>query len=453
MPTTSDIDRAALRDAVRAMTPRIRADLIELVRMDTVSAHAAARPALESCANAVATMLRDAGCAGVSVDPIDGGPPAVIADVPAPPGAPTVLLYAHYDVQPAGDESRWTSPPFEPTERDGRLYGRGAADDKSGVVAIVATMRAFGGRPPVGVRILIEGEEEIGSPNLERHMNAHPERYAADLHVITDSGNVRLGEPTLTTTLRGLASCRVTVRTLDAPVHSGMYGGPVPDALMVLIKLLATLQDDRGDVAIEGLRSDPWDGLDVTEEAYRSTAGVVDGVPLVGSGTISERLWTRPAVNVIALDAPRTDHAANIVVPSAEAIVSLRIAPDESPQRAGALLAEHVRTHAPWGVAVEVEELQSGEGFFGRTDGPGIRAALDAMREAYGVEPQAVGQGGSIPLAILMSRCAEGGAGEVVLWGAQDDAASIHGYDESVDFGELVRSIEAQVLLLADLAP
>jgi acetylornithine deacetylase/succinyl-diaminopimelate desuccinylase-like protein len=362
-----------------------------------------------------------------------------------------VLLYAHYDVQPTGDVDAWTAPPFEPDERDGRLYGRGAADDKSGVVMHAATMRAFGGAPPVGVKVLIEGEEETDS-HLDGHVERHAERFGADVYVIADVGNFRLGMPTITTTLRGLATCKVTVRTLREPVHSGMFGGPAPDALMVLIRLLATLHDDVGDVAVEALARNDWDGVDYPEDGYREVTGVAEGVPLIGSGTISEMLWARPSINVIGLDAPSVAEAANVLVPIATAVVSARIVPGTDPQAARAAIAEHLRRHAPWGVEVDVEEVMAGEGFAAAEGGRGFVAAVEALREAYGTAPSFVGQGGSIPLANVLSRIAPNGQGEVILWGAQDESARIHGIDESVDLAELDRCVEQQVRFVQLLA-
>lgn len=425
----------------------IRADLERLVRIPSISAPGFPRDPIDRCAAAVVDILRDAGCGSARIEPVDGGADAVMVDIPAPDGAPTVLLYAHYDVQPTGDLEAWSNPPFEVAERDGRLYGRGVADDKSGVVMHAATMRAFGGRPPVGVKILIEGEEETDS-HLEAHVEAHAERFGADVYVIADVGNFRNGHPSITTSLRGLATCKVSVSTLCEPVHSGMFGGPAPDALMSLIQLLATLHDDRGDVAVEGLDRTSWDGVSYDEAEYRDVTGVLADVPLIGSGTVSEMLWARPSINVIGLDAPAVAQAANVLIPSATAVVSARIVPGQDPAEARAALAEHLRTHAPYGVEVEVEEIQAGEGFAAERDGVGFRAAIEALEQSYGSPVGFVGQGGSIPLANVLSRTAPNGHGEVILWGAQDENARIHGIDESVDLQELARCVEQQVRFL-----
>jgi acetylornithine deacetylase/succinyl-diaminopimelate desuccinylase-like protein len=443
------MDAQALIRSVDDMAARVRSDLERLVRCASVSAPGFPREPVLKAADEAAAILREAGCPGVELVEIPGGAPLVHAEIPAPPGAPTVMLYAHYDVQPAGDENGWTSPPFEPTLRGGRLYGRGAADDKSGVVAHAATLRAFGGKPPVGIKIVLEGEEETDS-HLDAFVREHPDLARADVMLIADVGNFKKGEPTLTTSLRGLASCTVAVKTLRQPVHSGMFGGPAADALMVLIELLATLLDEKGDVAVAGLQSGAWDGHGYPEDDYRATTGVLDGVPLIGSGSVADRLWAKPSINVIGLDAPSVAQAANALLAEAKAIVSMRVPPAEDPERARRLLAEHLRSHAPWGVAVTVEEFQAGQGFNAATDGPGYRATAKAMQAAYGKPASTVGQGGSIPLVSVLAGIAPGT--EILLAGAQDEKAAIHSIDESVDLEELQRVIKTQVLLLAELA-
>jgi acetylornithine deacetylase/succinyl-diaminopimelate desuccinylase-like protein len=361
-----------------------------------------------------------------------------------------VLLYAHYDVQPSGPEAAWFSPPFEPILRDGRLYGRGAADDKSGVVMHAAALRALGGQAPVTVKVVIEGEEEVGTDGMERLLATEPERFAADVVVVADSGNWTLGEPTLTTSLRGLVACDVEVRALERPVHSGIFGGAAPDALQALIRLLDTLLDERGAVAVAGLDRRSWDGLDQDEQAFRAAAGVLPGVELVGEGTVAERVCTRPAVTVIGLDAPAVDGAQNALVPRARARVSLRLAPGQDPGRARAALAEHLRGAAPWHVDVEVTAgAAAAHGFEAQTTGPGYQAALAALERAYGKPAVKLGSGGSIPLVTLLDRALPDA--EIVIWGAEDPGANIHSADEGVDLGELERSIHAEAAFLLEL--
>src|SRR5580658_8878100 len=318
---------------MQQVLPAVRADLEQLVRIPSVSADPAAAPHLKASADAVAALLRQAGLPQVDVVTAGGSQPAVLARRPAPPGAPTVLLYAHHDVQPAGPRADWDSDPFTPAVRDGRLYGRGAADDKAGIAVHLAALRAHGDDLPVGVTVLIEGEEETGSPALEPFLDAYADRLKADVVVFADAVNWTADVPSLTTTLRGGSSVVVEVRTLEHGVHSGLYGGPVPDALTALCRMLATLHDERGDVAVPGLFRGHADPLDLTEAQLRADAGVLEGVQLTGTGGLTERLWAGPAIAVIGLDAPSVDAASNTLIPSARAKVSMRIAPGDDAAR------------------------------------------------------------------------------------------------------------------------
>ena len=303
---SQDPDGGRLIAAVRHVLPSVRGDLERLVRIPSVSADPAAAPHLAASARDVAALLRAAGLPEAEVVTAGGSQPAVLGHRPGPPGAPTVLLYAHHDVQPPGDAAAWDSDPFEPAERDGRLYGRGAADDKAGIAVHLAALRAHGDRLPVGVTVLVEGEEEIGSPALAEFLAAYSGRLRADVLVLADSINWAAGVPALTTSLRGGANVTVEVRTLRHGVHSGAYGGPVPDALTALCRLLATLHDERGDVAVAGLARGHTEPLDLTEERLRADAGLLEGVHLIGTGSLTERLWARPAIAVIGVDARRS---------------------------------------------------------------------------------------------------------------------------------------------------
>src|SRR5579872_785921 len=306
--------------AVQQVLPSVRADLERLVRIPSVSADPAAAPHLRRSADEVAALLEAAGLPEVDVVSVPGGQPAVVARRPAPPGAPTVLLYAHHDVQPTGDRASWDTDPFQPTETGGRLFGRGAADDKAGIAVHLAALRAHGAGLPVGVTVLIEGEEEIGSPTLLPFLDTYHDRLAADVVVFADAVNWTADVASLTTSLRGGATITVELRTLDHAVHSGLFGGPVPDALTAMCRLLATLHDERGDVAVAGLHrgpanpanpANPPDPVDLTEAQLRADAGVLDGVHLIGTGSLTDRLWAGPSITVIALDAPATKDASN----------------------------------------------------------------------------------------------------------------------------------------------
>ncbi len=439
----------ALREAVRADAGRVRGELERLVRIPSVALEGFDPAPVRRSAEVTAEILEAAGLPSVGLLEVPGGHPAVFGELPAPGGAPTVLLYAHHDVQPAGPEELWTTPPFEPSLRDGRLYGRGAADDKSGVVIHAAALRAFGGRPPVGVKVIVEGEEEATTDNLPRLVHDRPGLLAADVIVVADSGNWRTGEPTLTTTLRGVVDCTVEVETLEAPVHSGAYGGAAPDALMALVRILATLQDADGSVAVAGLRSFPWEGSEYPAEAFRAEARLLPGVQLVGRGRLEERLWTRPSVNVIGLDAPPVRGARNILVDRARAKVSLRVPPGEDPHRALDLLARHLEAAAPWGARVRVSRGDAGSGFAAASGGPAHRAAREALEEAYGRPVAEMGSGGSIPIVPALAGAFPGA--EVLVMGAMDDRSNIHAQDESVDLAEVERATLAEALLLLRL--
>ncbi len=441
-----------LREAVRQVLPGVRADLEALIRIPSVSADPGAAAEVHRCAEVTAGLFRDAGASEVEIlDGIPGGQPAVLARYPAPPGKPTVLLYAHHDVQPTGDPAGWVSPPFEPAERDGRLYGRGAADDKAGVAAHLAALRAYDGQPPVGVTVFVEGEEEIGSPTLATVLERYRDRLAADVIVLADSANFQTGRPSLTTTLRGLAGCVVEVRALEHGVHSGAYGGAAPDALTALCRLLATLHDEQGNVAIEGLVTGKAPDVDYPEEQLRAEAAVLEGVELIGTGSVAERVWAKPSASVLAIDATRVADASNTLIPVARAKVSLRLAPGEDAPRAQEALERHLHEHAPWGVRVSVVDGDVGQPFAVDAHGPAFDAAHAALREAYDSESLEIGVGGSIPFVAAFAEAFPAAAILVTSAGADPDCRA-HGTDESLPLGDFERACVAETLLLAKLA-
>jgi acetylornithine deacetylase/succinyl-diaminopimelate desuccinylase-like protein len=444
------VTEADPREALRLVLPGVRAELENLVRIASVSADPGAAPQVHKTAELTAALFRAAGAAEVEVVEVPGGKPAVIATFPPPPGQPTVLLYAHHDVQPTGDPALWTSPPFEPTERDGRLYGRGTADDKAGIAMHLAAVRAYAGKPPVGVTVVVEGEEEIGSPTLSAFLAEHRAKLAADVIVLADSANFDVGVPALTTSLRGLADCVVEVRALDHGVHSGHYGGAAPDALTALCRMLATLHDDDGNVAIEGLVTAPAPAVDYPEDRFRREASVLPGVELIGTGSVAERLWSKPSATVLAIDAPRVAEASNTLQPVARAKVSIRLAPGDDAARASAALAAHLRAAAPWGCQVEVFEGDAGQPYQANADGPAYDAAREAFRAAWGREPVDIGIGGTIPFIAEFAAAFPQAA--ILVTGASDPESRAHGADESLHLGEFERGCLAEVLLLANLA-
>lgn len=429
---------------------QLQDDLERLVRLPSVAFPGFPPEPVREAADLTAQLLADAGLEGVTQIDVPDAAPAVFAEIPAPPGAPTVVLYAHYDVQPSGPEEAWTTPAFAPTVRDGRLYGRGTADDKCGIAIHLAALRAFGGRPPVGIKVLIEGEEETGLGTLSELVAADPERFRADAFVIADGGNVATGKPTLTTSLRGFAVVEVTVRTLRDFVHSGVAGGAAPDALVALSRIIASLHDDAGNVAVEGLDRLPWDGAAIDEADFRRESGVLDGVALIGDGPVAERLLTRPSITAVGIDAPTVRGAGNALIPEARAKLSARLAPTQDPQAAADAIVAHVRRAAPWGVQLELDVSGLAPGALLAGQGPVATAAAAALEAGYGVPATRIGTGGAIPLCADLARIYPDA--EFVLWGASDDRSRIHASDESVDLGDLERAAQAEVALLRGLA-
>lgn len=447
--TLSTISESELRAAVARELPGVRADLERLVRIPGIAFDGFDHSHVERSADAVAELLR--GC-GLDVQVARaGGQPAVIGRRAAPPGAPTVLLYAHHDVQPAGDLSLWLSEPFEPTERDGRLYGRGAADDKAGIMAHIAALRAFGDALPVGVVLFIEGEEEYGSASLERLLEEYREELAADVIVIADSGNWDVGQPALTTSLRGGLNCFVEVRTLEHAVHSGMFGGPVPDALTALSRLIATLHDDAGDVAIPGLATRPGATVDYEEDRLRVESSMVDGVEFIGTGSLTDRLWNKPSLSILGIDAPPTQGAPNALVPAAKAKVSIRLAPTDDPQRAFEALSAYIEKHTPWGAQVTLTKETAMAPCLIDATGPLYDAARSAFRTAWdGTEPVDMGVGGSIPFIASFKNAFPDAT--VLVTGVEDPLSQAHSPNESLHLAEFARVCLAEALLLTNIA-
>jgi cysteinylglycine-S-conjugate dipeptidase len=428
--------------------PGARADLERLVRIPGIAYPGFDQARLDDSAKAVAELLR--GC-GLEVEVVrEGGAPAVIGRRPGPPGAPTVLLYAHHDVQPPGDADLWDSDPFEPVERAGRLYGRGAADDKAGLMAHVVALRAFGDDLPVGVVVFVEGEEEYGSASLPDLLAEHRGKLSADVVVITDSMNWDVGVPALTTSLRGIVNCVVEVRTLEAAVHSGAFGGVAPDAITALARLITSLHDDEGAPAVEGLVHAADTAVELDETRVRAEAGLVDGVELIGTGKLPDRLWTRPAISVLGVDAPSTRDAANALVPSARAKISIRLAPGDDPASAVAALRKHVERHRPWGAVVDLEVEGGGAPCVIDTSGPHYPAVREALRTAWdGVDPVEIGMGGSIPAIATFQETYPDAT--IVVTGVEDPHTQAHGPNESLHLGEFARVCLAEALMLAGL--
>ena len=396
--------------ALAALEERLDATvdaLCALARIPGVSADGFDRAELERSARAVAELLRKAGLERVEVLELPGAHPYVVGEwLRAARGAPTVLIYAHHDVQPPGRPEKWGSPAFEPTRRaDGRL--------------------------PCNVKLIVEGEEEIGSPHLATFLRAQRERLQADVIVLSDTANLDAGLPSLTTSLRGLVVADVRVRALDHPLHSGMWGGPLPDAATALVRILARL---------------PFD-----ESLFRAQAGLVHGAVLAGEPEFTpyERLWLRPSIAVTALDATPIAGSANRLMEEAAARVGLRLAPSQDAQRAANLLADFLRADPPHGVEVSVFVESAANGWETQSDGPAFDAARRALAAGFASEPALIGCGGSIPFVGPFAEVL--GGAPALLLGLEDPICNAHGENESLNLDDFRKAARAAVHLLFEL--
>ena len=435
---------AGIAGAVSELMPALRSDLARLVAIPSISSpgYPEPRKPILDAHDLVVQLLEDAGVQNVGAIELPDTAPVITGEIPAPEGAPTVLLYSHYDVVAAGDESLWSSPPFEATERDGALFGRGAADSKSNIVAHAGALRAWQGKPPVGIKIVIEGQEEVGGGGLTTYPIAHPEAFKADAMVIGDMGSVRPGVPTLTVALRGMAMVTIEVTTLAGAKHSGQFGGAAPDALIVLLHALSSLHDPEGDVAVGGLRREPWTGESYSEEEFRELAEVRAGLPLLGTGDLGSRVWSGPAITVTGIDVPSVDGALNAVSPYARAKINLRVHPEQDAAEAQAALVRHLEAVRPFGIALHVQAGETGNGFAARTSGPAYVAARAAWESAWGSPPVTAAGGGSIPLVNALQAASP--EAEILLVGTTDGYANIHAPDERVLLDEFEKAIVAE---------
>ena len=440
--------------------PRTVADLCALVKIPSVSWAAFDPEHVATSARAVAALVREIGIfdsVTVTQAGIPGtdelGQPAVLATRAAKNGRPTVLLYAHHDVQPPGQDEQWDSPPFEPTVRGDRLYGRGAADDKAGVMAHVAALRALlsatGGDLDLGLALFIEGEEEFGSRSFASFLTDNRDALRADAIVVADSNNWDISTPAITIGLRGNVTFRLTVSTLAHASHSGMFGGAVPDAMMATIKLLGTLYAADGSVAIDGLTSHDAPTPPYDESALRQETGLLDGVAPIGHGSILSRIWSQPALTVTGIDAPSVANASNTLTPSVSVQISVRIAPGQSAGQAAGVIEAHLRANAPFGAHITIDDLDTGEPFLVDTGGWAIAETRQAMNAAWGVEPVDIGVGGSIPFIADLVR--EFPDAQILVTGVEDPDSRAHSPNESLHLGVFKRAILSEAFLLGQL--
>jgi len=460
-PSTGDRAEQEVRAAVESGLPSAIADLSQLVRIPSVSWSAFDLANVRRSADAVAALLTDTGMferVEVKQAPIEGetlGQPAVLATRPARNGRPTVLLYAHHDVQPEGDEANWETPPFEPTVRGDRLYGRGAADDKAGVMSHVATVRAlkevFGDDLDLGIAVFIEGEEEFGSRSFANFLEQNKDALAADVIIVADSDNVDVDTPALTVSLRGNVTFKLTVSTLEHASHSGMYGGAAPDAMLALVKLLATLHADDGSVAVEGLSAyaAAAEPPAFSEEELAHDAAFLPGVTSIGSGPILSRMWSQPTITVTGIDAPSVANASNTLLPSVAVRISARIAPGQPAREAYEALERHLRAHAPFGAHIAIDDVDLGDPFLVDTAGWVATEAKRAMTDAWGKEAVETGIGGSIPFIADLVR--DFPAAQILVTGVEDPDTRAHSPNESLHLGVFKRAVLAEALLLARL--
>jgi acetylornithine deacetylase/succinyl-diaminopimelate desuccinylase-like protein len=444
-----------LRGAVSGLMGRAKDDLAELVAFQSVADAKQYPPEeCEKAAQWVVDAFTEVGLQDVTMSPTPDGSKAVHGHAPGPEGTPTVLLYCHYDVQPPLGEDAWKTPIWELTERDGRWYGRGAADCKGNIVMHLTALRALNevnGGFPCGVKLISEGSEEQGTGGLEAFVPENADLLRADAILVVDTGNFAVGVPTLTSTLRGMTSVDVTVRGLGSAMHSGMFGGPAPDSLVALIQMLASLHDEHGNTTIDGLdATQTWTGVEYPSEQFRQDANVLDGVELMGDGSVADLLWARPSATVIGVDAPHVIGSAAAIQASATARVSLRLPPGETGQQAQDALVAHLQARVPWGLQCEIERVAMGDPFVGSLAGPAFESLKASMEEAFGQSMTTEGQGGSIPLCNVLAETFPDA--EIFLMGVEEPKCLIHAPNESVDPSEIEHLALAEALFLKKYA-
>ncbi|MER8025530.1 dipeptidase [Glutamicibacter protophormiae] len=457
MPEASahGVDVASLKNHIQLNFEQILEELSSLVAIPSIAWESFDPANLEKSAEAVAALARGAGMPSVEIlrEPTDSGimgAPAVVARRPAAPGKPTVLLYAHHDVQPPGDEADWNTPVFEATRVGDRLYGRGAADDKAGIMVHIAALRAvldsvadFG----VGVTYFFEGEEEAGSPSFRNFLEAHQDKLAADVIIVADSSNWAVGTPALTSSLRGMCAAEITVRSLRHAVHSGMFGGPILDAPILAAKLISSFHDEDGSVAIAGLVSNDSADVDFDEAEFRRDSGALDAYSLAGTGKITDRLWNKPALSVIGMDMPSVDHSSNTLIPQARFKVSMRLAPGQDPAKALEAFEEHVKNVDLRGAEVQFKAVEAGNAYLADLAASANDTASWALEQAWGVVPVHMGLGGSIPFIADLSEIFP--EAQILVTGVEDPDSRAHSANESLHLGDFQHAIEAEALLLA----
>lgn len=443
------------KEKIDSAFPAAIATLGDLVRIPGIAWEAFDPQQLELSAEAVAKLFRETGVfelVEIRRAEANGkvGAPAVVARREARNGRPQVLLYAHHDVQPPGDLSVWNTPEFQPTLIDGRIFGRGAADDKAGIVthltAIKTLVETLGDDFELGISVFIEGEEEAGSPTFRNFLEANRDVLSADVIIVADSANWTTTIPALTTTLRGLVSQVIEVQTLDHAVHSGMFGGALPDAMTATLRLLASLHDEVGDVAVKGLHSSKAANLEFSEEQLRIDSGLLDGVSTIGTGTILDRIWTKPSITVIGIDAMSVPMSSNTLLPSVKAKISMRLAPGQDPDEALRLLRAHLEEKVPFGARLTYGEVELGKPFEANSSGWAKQLAQASLSSAFGNDSVDIGIGGSIPFIADLLEVFP--AAQILVTGVEDADSRAHSPNESVHVDTLRGAMVAESLFL-----
>ena len=455
-PTITPAELATAREAVEKLFPSALETLKGLVRIPGIAWDAFDASELDKSAEAVKQLFLSTGVfeeveiLSATYGDSKMGAPAIVATRKAKNSRPTILLYAHHDVQPPGEDSLWESTPFEPEIRNGRMYGRGAADDKAGIIAHYSSIKLLaeiaGADFDLGLAVFIEGEEEAGSPSFTSFLETYKHKLEGDIIIVADSGNWSTTVPAITTTLRGLVSLEFEVRTLDHAVHSGMYGGAVPDAMLAMVKILGSMWDEKGSVSISGLFSAENSHLEFTEAQLRADSGLLPSTLPIGTGPILPRLWTKPSLTLIGLDYPSVALSSNTLVPSLRAKLSLRIAPGDAPERALEALKAHILAHNPLGAEIKFGAVELGKPFSLGESGWGKSLAEQALGLAYGESSVDIGIGGSIPFIAELERVFP--EAQVLVTGVEDPDSRAHSPNESLHLESFQSAILAQLLFL-----
>jgi len=441
-------------------------DLRDLVKIPSISTDGEHQKEIELSAEAVCQQMKKAGLNNVEILRTGDSNPFAYGEWLGAPNQPTLFLYSHHDVQPINYEHLWLSPPWELTSREGRLFGRGAADDKGASVAQLASIASWlktAGKLPVNIKMLVEGEEEVGSKNLVKFFSENRSRIQADIIVVCDTENIRVGLPSITYSLRGIVTLLVEVKSALIPVHSGMAGGAFADSALALTKVLSRLCWEDGPIPIQGFYDSVKpltdsertviESLPVDSDSLRKSLGVPDQVKfaLQKGKSIYEQTWRHPAVTVIAIEASNIKGASNQVLPTASALVSCRIVPDQDPKHVEELLRKALSADAPWGVEVKVTAHGSSVDWW-MTDptGPAFEAAIAALEKGFKAKPVGIGCGGTIgfvrPLVELL------GGAPALLLGIEDPDSNAHAPNESLHEGDWIKLIKSMAHLFGEIA-